>query len=189
MQAPILRDIASELQTPRLTLRTPRFGDGKVVYEAVQESVELLRQWPASLPWAVPEPSNAASETFCREAMAGFARRTVLNYLVFETETGSFVASTSLHDIDWKVPRFELGFWCTTSKQRCGYMKEALSALEEYAFVELGARRVDAITDEQNIASKRLCQSLGMHIEGIHRNAIITPTGELRNSCTLAVVR
>ena len=189
MQPPILRDIKSELETTRLILRAPRFGDGTTIYEAVLESIGQLRQWPASLPWAVAEPSVAASETFCREAIAGFAKRTSLPYLVFERETGSFVASTSLHDINWHVPRFELGFWCRTGKQRRGYMKEALLALLEYAFSELGARRVDAITDEQNLASKRLCQSIGMHVEGVHENAAITPSGELRNSCTLAIVR
>jgi len=189
MHPPILRDVTSEIQTTRLILRTPRFGDGAVVHEGVKESIEHLRQWPASLPWAVPEPSVEASETFCREAMAGFAKRTFLPYLVFERETGRFVASTSLHDINWKVPKFELGFWCRTGKQGRGYMKEALSALLQYAFSELGARRIDAITDEQNLASKRLCQSIGMHVEGVHENAAITPSGELRSTCTLAVIQ
>ncbi len=144
MTAPILREVATELQTERLLLRCARPGDGVAVHEAVVESLAALRAWPASLPWAMAEPSVAVSETYCRQAQASFIQRARFDYLVFERGSGRFIANTSLHNIGWDVPRFEIGYWCRSSLQRQGYTREAVQALIRYAQNDLGARRVDA---------------------------------------------
>lgn len=186
--APILREVSSELRTRRLLLRCPREGDGEFVHEAVVETLDQLRAWPASVPWAMREPSVAASETFCRESAAAFIRRTMFVYLAFD-DGGSFVASTSLHRIDWDVPKFEVGFWCRASRQRQGLVTEATAELMRYAFEDLGANRVEAWSDEENAASRGVCHAVGMRLEGVLRNERITPAGVLRNSCIYAAVR
>jgi RimJ/RimL family protein N-acetyltransferase len=186
--APILREVLRELQTDRLLLRCPQEGDGQLVHDAVVETLEQLRAWPASLPWAVFEPSIAASETFCRESAAAFIKRTTLVYLVFD-EVGSLVASTSLHAINWSVPKFEVGFWCRASRQRQGLAAEAASELVRYAFEGLGANRIDALPDERNLPSRAVCESAGMKLEGIMRSERVTPNGVLCNTCIYAAVR
>ena len=186
--APVLRPVLVELRTPRLLLRCPREGDGALVHEAVMESLAELRAWPASLPWALAEPSIATSETYCRESAAEFIQRTLLVYLAFD-DGGAFVASTSLHRIDWAVPKFEVGFWCRSSRQRQGYTGEAISELVRYAFEGLGARRVDALPDEENAASRAVCESVGMRLEGTLRNERVTPAGVPKNTCVYASVR
>lgn len=186
--APILRDVLRELRTNRLLLRCPQEGDGQLVHEAVMETLEQLRAWPASLPWAMFEPSIAASETYCRESAAAFIRRTALVYLAFD-ELGSLVASTSLHAINWSVPKFEVGFWCRASRQRQGLAAEAVSELVRYAFDGLDANRIDAFPDEANLPSRAVCESAGMKMEGIMRNERVTPNGVLRNTCIYAAVR
>ncbi len=188
MNPPILREVVAELQTERLLLRCPRAGDGVAVHEAVVESLAALRAWPASLPWAMAEPSVALSETFCRESQAAFIQRARLVYFAFERDSGRFVASTSLHNINWQVPRFEVGYWCRSALQGQGYTREAIMALIGYAQRELGARRVEALTDERNVASRALCESLGLHLEGVLRNQCVTPTGVLRNTCVYASI-
>lgn len=184
----ILRDVACELATDRLVLRRPREGDGRRVFEAVVETLDALRAWPASLPWALAKPSIAASEIYCRESLAAFTRRSALTYFAFD-RTGTFVASTALHSIDWKVPAFELGYWCRSSRQRQGYTREALAALLRHAFDGLGARRVAVRTDEVNVASRRLCEAVGLELEGTLRNDRITSSGVLCSTCVYASIR
>ena len=186
--APVLSDVSRELRTRRLLLRCPQEGDGLLVHEAVVETLEQLRNWPASLPWASFEPSVAASETYCRESAAAFIRRTALVYLAFDT-SGSLVASTSLHAINWAVPKFEVGFWCRASRQHQGLAAEAAKELVRYAFEGLGANRVDALPDEANGPSRAVCQAAGMHLEGTMRSERVTPDGVLRNTCIYAAVR
>jgi RimJ/RimL family protein N-acetyltransferase len=186
--APILRDVLRELRTDRLLLRCPQEGDGHLVHDAVVETLEQLRAWPASLPWATFEPSLAVSETYCRESAAAFIKRTALVYLAFN-ELGSLVASTSLHAINWSVPKFEVGFWCRASCQRQGFAAEAAAELVRYAFDGLGANRIDALPDEANLPSRAVCESAGMKLEGIMRSERVTPNGVLRNTCLYAAVR
>ncbi|ANH71035.1 GNAT family N-acetyltransferase [Mitsuaria sp. 7] len=185
---PILREVASELRTDRLLLRIPRPGDGARVHEAVVETLDALRAWPASLPWAMFEPSVDASEVYCRESAAAFIKRSALVYLAFDAQD-SLVASLSLHSIDWVVPKFELGFWCRASRQRQGLMSEAASALKRYAFDRLGARRVEAFPDEANAGSRAVCEAIGMQLEGVLRNDRVTPEGVARSTSIYAAVR
>ena len=184
----VLRHVQTELSTTRMLLRCPREGDGLAVYEAVVESLAELRAWPASLPWALEEPSVDTSEIYCRESAAAFIQRTALVYLAFDTE-GKLVASTSLHSINWSVPKFEVGFWCRSSLTGKGYTKEAVAELVRYAFESLGAHRVNALPDEENTRSRAVCESVGMSLEGIMRNDRVTPDGNLRNTCVYAIAR
>ena len=184
---PILRNVASELQTERLLLRTPHAGDGEIVHEAVLETLDDLRAWPASLPWAMAAPSVPASETYCRQSAAEFIQCTSLVYLAFDRQ-GSLVVSLSLHSIDWIVPKFELGFWCRAGRQRQGLTTEATAALMRYAFDSLGARRVEAFPDEANAGSRGVCEAIGMQLEGTLRNDRLTPGGESRSTCVYAAI-
>jgi RimJ/RimL family protein N-acetyltransferase len=134
------------------------------------------------------EPTVATAETYCRESAAAFIKRTALVYLAFD-ESGSLVANTSLHSINWAIPKFEVGFWCRASRQRQGLAAEATSELLRYAFEGLGARRVDALPDEANGPSRAVCLSAGMQLEGIMRSERITPSGVPRNTCIYAAVR
>jgi len=181
-------EILPELRTSRLMLRCPREGDGQQVHEAVVETLAELRVWPASLPWALAEPSVAASEAYCRESVVAFNARSALVYLVFDA-LGSFVASTSLHSVRWEVPRFELGFWCRASRQRQGLVTEAATELVRYALENLGGRRVEAFADEANAASRAVCEAARMQLEGVMRNERVTPEGVIRNTCVYAAIR
>ena len=108
--------------------------------------------------------------------------------MAFDSE-GALVASTSLHGINWNVPKFEVGFWCRSSLTCKGYTKEAIGELVRYAFESLGAHRVESLSDEENAGSRAVCESVGMSLEGVLRNERITPKGNLRNTCVYAAAR
>ena len=174
-------------QTERLILRCPEPGDGQQLFEAVADSLESLRAWPASLPWALQAPSAAASEAFCLHSAQAFEARTDFAFLVF-LKGGSLIGSVGLHRVDWRFPKMEAGFWMRSGAQRQGHGKEALTALLQMAFERLGACRVEARTDEQNHACRATCLSAGLQLEGILRNERITPQGAVKNTCIYASV-
>jgi len=186
---PLLLDIPEEIETDRLCIRCPRPGDGQAVYEAVIETLAELRTWPASLPWAMLEPSPEASETFCRNGHANFLLRKDLPLLVFLKADGRLAASSGLHRIDWSVPKFEIGYWCRKSLQGKGLMTEAVGAITRFAFENLGARRVDSLPDEENSPSRRVAERCGYVLEGLLRNERRAPGGELRSTCVYACTR
>ncbi|GGP19452.1 GNAT family N-acetyltransferase [Silvimonas iriomotensis] len=189
MASPLLQHIPAFIETERLLLRVPRAGDGADVHAAVLETLPSLRAFPASLPWAMFEPSVAASETWCIESAAAFLLRKDLPYLAFDNKTGDLVAALGLHRPDWRIPRLELGYWCRASRHGQGYVTEAARALLWMAFDTLAARRVEVHCDADNLASRRVCERLGMTLEGILRNQRVTPAGVVGDGCIYAIIR
>ena len=189
MRDPILIDVPGQLDTARLLLRPPRPGDGAQVFAAVTESIAELRRFPASMAWALAEPNLDASEAYCRQANANFALRKDLPYLLFERRSGDLFGASGLHRFDWAVPRFEIGYWCRSSRTGQGFVTEAVQALTAMAFDTLGARRVEIFTDDLNQPSWRVAERAGFMLEGVHRHMRIDPDGTLRDMRVYAQVR
>lgn len=160
-----------------------------MILEAIRESIAELRRFPASMPWTLAEPSVAHSEKYCREAHANFLARRDLPMLLLLKEREILVGSSGLHRFDWAVPKFEIGFWGRTSFAGNGYVTEGAAAIVAFAFDHLGARRIEAFPDEANEPSRKVCERIGLTLEGTLRNERIDPDGTLRNTCVYASVR
>lgn len=189
MPAPVLIAVPDTFASPRLDLRPPRAGDGPVVFEAIAESLSEMRRFLASLPWVAGEQSVEASEVFCRTAQANFLARTDMPFFAFERGTGQLVGCVGLHRPVWATPKFDVGYWCRSSRVGEGFVTEAVQALCGLAFEELSAVRLELITDEQNAPSRRVAERSGFTLEGILRNERRAPDGSLRNTCVYARTR
>lgn len=174
---PILLDVPDTLETERLILRCPRPGDGPLLCEAVSASLDNLRRFPASLPWAVAEPSTEASEAFARGAHADFAARRDFPFMLFSKASGTLVGCAGIHRPDWRVRSFEAGWWGRTSELGAGLIGEGVAALLALAFDALAARRIEARVDPRNVRCWRLCERVGMQIEGTLRQVGAEPDG------------
>jgi RimJ/RimL family protein N-acetyltransferase len=151
---PILIDFPDAIQSERLIIRAPRPGDGRMVFEATVESLDALREFPASLPWALEEPSVEASEVFCRTGASNFAAQRDFPLLFLLQESGTLIGSGGLHKPRWSAGTFEVGWWGRRSFTGRGLISEAVSAVLDFAFSSLSAHRVEALPDDLN---KRSC--------------------------------
>jgi RimJ/RimL family protein N-acetyltransferase len=169
-------------------LRCPRPDDGAVVYVSVVESLPELRRFAASLPWSLEEPAIELSERYVRGAQAKFLAREEFGFLVF-TKAGDHVGNCGVHDIDWKVPKCEIGWWGRSSMLGRGLMTEATGAMLAFCFDTLRMRRVSALPDALNERSCALCERIGMQLEGTLRHARIEPDGRLKDVRVYAAIR
>jgi RimJ/RimL family protein N-acetyltransferase len=176
---PILIDLPDRIETARLFLRAPRFGDGAAINAAVIESLAHLRPW---MPWAQDVPSIEASEEFARSASAKFISREELPYLAFLKNENKYLGGTGLHRINWDVPRFEIGYWIRASEQGKGYVSEAVIALTDFCFERLKANRVEIRMDDKNERSWRVAERCGFALEGLFRNDTRDHFGVLRDT-------
>lgn len=184
---PVDLPFTDRFESQRLLIRCPRSGDGRAVYEAVCETLDDLRAWPASLPWAVFEPSAEASENFCQQGHAAFAARRDLPLLLFRRDTGALVGSSGLHRMDWTQRRFEIGYWCRRSLQGQGYITEAVQAIAAFAESKLAARRLECLTDVRNGPSRKVAESAGFVLESVQKRP--SPQGEESDYCVYARAR
>lgn len=181
---PILLDFPNQFYTERLLLRMPLPGDGKVVYQAIQSSLNEIKEW---MPWAHDEQTEEDVEVNMREAHAKFLTREDLRLHIFNRETGEFIGSSGLHRINWNIPKVEIGYWIDTRYSGKGYITEAAEAITKFAFTELNAKRVEIRCDSKNIKSRAIPERLGFTLEGILKNDEMSANRrDLRDTCIYA---
>lgn len=173
------------IETPRLILRPIMPDDGAAVFEAKQETFEELHQW---MPWAKELGTADDAEVTAREAYARFIRREDMMMVGFEKETGQFVIGTGLHRFDWKVRRFEIGYYVRSSAQGKGYAGEAANALARYAFAQLQANAVEIGHAAGNDKSRRVIEKLGFELEGRARMATHLPDGTVTDTLIYSII-
>jgi len=130
------------------------------------------------------------SELRIRESYIKFLSRENLRLLVFLKDTGQFIASSSLHSIDWEVRKFEIGYWIDTRYSGKGYMTEAVQGITDFAFNHLNANRIEIRCDTKNTKSKMIPERLRFDLEGVIRNEDLSVDGsELRDTNIYALVK
>jgi RimJ/RimL family protein N-acetyltransferase len=179
---PALVEWPDVIRGERVLIRAPRPGDGRKIFEAISESLPALRAFPASLPWALAEPSLEASEAFVRTGAADFAARHDFPLLFFLRESETLIGCGGLHRPRWAAGAFELGWWGRTAFTGKGLISEAVKTVMDFAFSSLAANRVEAFTDDLNEKGWRLCERIGMHCEGTLHHERLDPDGTPRNT-------
>lgn len=175
---PSLPDVPRLITTRRLELRAPELAHVAALTVAVRATLPELQPW---MPWATADYGEEACASSVQEAILDFEAKRDLRYHVFERATGDLVGSTGLHRIDWRVPRFEIGYWLATRYTGRGYASEAVRAQARMAFERLGAKRVEIRCDDRNAKSRAVAERCGFALDGVLRNYSVGPDGSLRH--------
>jgi RimJ/RimL family protein N-acetyltransferase len=183
---PILLDLPMPIRTPRLLIRPRQIGEGAIVAQAINESVETLKPWMPFVQWLQKPMTAEDSELKCREALGNFILRKDFTLSIYTPDGKTFLGSTGLHRAIWEVPSFHIGYWIHRDHERQGYATEAAHALTLYAFQVLKARRVELRCDALNLASLAVMKRLGYVQEGLFRGDSMNPNGELRDTIITA---
>jgi len=174
------------IESPRLQIRFVRMEDAAAINAAIVDSFAELHTW---MPWAATLPSVADTEKHAVETQANQADRTSFGFQLRLKLDDTVVGMMGFHDINWKVPKLEIGYWLRTSYVGLGYMTEAVQALTDFAFTTFQANRVQIRMDDLNTRSWRVAERAGYHLEGILRNDTLTTTGALRATRVYAKIR
>jgi len=175
---PATNAFPESIQTERLFIRTAKPGDGPAYNAAIVESLADLAPW---LHWARTPPTLGVSELACRHAYGCFLLDEDMMALFFERSTGILIGGGGLHKADWKLRKFEIGYWGRSGFMGRGLITEAVTALADCAMTQLRANRLVLSVDERNVRSCRVAEKTGFVLEGTHRNADFDPNGQLRN--------
>jgi ribosomal-protein-serine acetyltransferase len=186
MVDPILLPIPESFETKRLIIRAPLWEDGVMVNRAIKESIDELRPW---MPWAQQIPTIEESEIISRQGRVHFLERSDLRLYLIHKTTGQFIGSSGLHRIDWKVRKFEIGYWVNTLFRGQGYITEAVEGITNFAINELQANRIEIRCDSRNKRSAQIAERLGFNMEGILRNEKCDVEGSLRDTVVFSKVR
>lgn len=177
-------EVPTEFFTERLKLRMPKPGDGKVVNAAIKASMDELKPW---LGFVQDDPTPQDTEINTMESHILFLKRENLRYLIFDKETDEFIGTTGFHDIEWDIPKMEIGYWISTVHSGKGYMLEAVSALTDLAINSFACRRIEIRCDAENIKSRSVPEKLDYVLEGtLHNDELSVDGKRLTDTCIYA---
>ncbi|MCH1882921.1 GNAT family N-acetyltransferase [Agrococcus sp. ARC_14] len=172
---------ALPIHTERLVLRTLRPDD--------LESVRSYRNAPGQRRWTYTRNQTEAElMAWTAGGAPVFLRDGDAVQLAIELE-GTLVGDLMVRITSLASRQAELGWMIATAAQGKGIATEAAQAGLEVCFA-LGAQRVTAQLDEENVASRRVAERIGMTLEGRFVNDELNPaTGELGTSLYMGVLR
>lgn len=183
MTKPILIDVPMPILTPRLELRPRYVGEGKILIQAVRESLQNLEPW---MPFAHKDVREEQMEEHCRTALANFITRQDFTLSIYERSSGRFVGSTGLHRPNWAVRSFHVGYWVHREFEGRGIVSEAVNAITRYAFEVFKANRLEIRCDSRNERSFNVMKRLGFVQEGLLKNDDVAKDGSLRDTIVTA---
>ncbi|NJK45530.1 MAG: GNAT family N-acetyltransferase [Pleurocapsa sp. SU_196_0] len=149
------------ITTTRLRLRhlEPRDAATLVAYRS-DPSVARFQSWTP------PYPQSQALELIAEMQARDLTDEGWTQVAVVDLETDALLGDIGVRRFE---PRHaEIGFTLARQHQGRGIMREALEALLEYIFTELGVHRVIANTDVRNHASQTLLTRLGFRLEAVN---------------------
>jgi RimJ/RimL family protein N-acetyltransferase len=173
-----------ELTTPRLRLRPPRLGEEVALAAALNTSLDNLRPW---LAFAQRPSTPAQLRSVITTARAHIAAGELLQWRLWWPERRELAGSIDVHNLDWSVPKGEVGYWLRSSAAGHGLAAEAVHRVMQYLLGERGFARVEARCDARNLRAQRVVTRLGFTREGIARHDERDVNGELADLAVYAM--
>ncbi len=154
---------------------------------AIIESQDELGKF---LPWVAYALTEEESIQNTQQAIVNFENfEGELRFSIIEKKSGRFVGAIGLIIRDKNIPFFEIGYWLSNAFVGNGYMTEAVTVLEQYAFDELKAKRVEIKAAEGNVKSRAVAERCGYLHEGTLINDRMLPNGAVSNTVVYAKTR
>ena len=152
----------TELETPRLRLR--RFAPTDLPAMVAYRRDPLVARWQS---WTT-DWSMADAERFLHDDEGSTVGEpgTWVQIAVTHCASGALLGDVAVHTVSDQPDTYEVGVTFDRTHQGKGFATEALGALVDHLFADLGAHRVWAQADGRNEAVHHLLGRLGFRHEG-----------------------
>jgi aminoglycoside 6'-N-acetyltransferase len=183
-----LRALPERLDTDRLFLRPYRAEDAPWYFAMAQRNRDHLARY---------ESANDIFAIHCEAdadaVVAAFAQnwyvRSAFPLGVFLHDSEEFVGQIYLGVTDDALPALNLGFFADCAHVNQGYLTEAAQRALTFAFDDLAAHRIGIWCDDTNIASRRVAERCGFHLEGHVREDKRLPDDTITGSLCFGLLR
>ena len=161
------------IETDRLILRRFTMEDAEAMFRRWASDDEVTKHltWPT-------HSSVEISKMVLTDWTSHYPESDFYNWAIVLKENGPEpIGNISVVGIDNKVDAAMMGYCMSRAHWGKGVMTEALTAVIDFFFDEVGFNRIDADHAVDNPASGRVMEKSGMRYEGTHRQAVRTNCG------------
>ncbi len=158
-----------------ITLRPVRYSDIEAIYEACQDPL-IPRFTTVASPYTLTHAQYFVQE----QEPARFASKSELLFVITEGHEAEekFCGLISFHSVSLSNHAAEIGYWIAAPARGKGIGTTAAKLITEYGFQTMGFRRIEALVDVDNEASKALLRTAGYELEAIMRQKVTRDNGE-----------
>jgi RimJ/RimL family protein N-acetyltransferase len=119
------------------------------------------------------------TEVFLKEIIQKREDRLYYPFVIENLEIKEIIGFIDIKNIDWNIPKAELGSYTDERYAGKGITSKAFSLLVDYCFENFGFAKLFLRTHESNIAAQKLAGKAGFQIEGKIRKDYKTTKGEV----------
>lgn len=169
-----------EIRGDGIILRRWRDEDAPAIIAACQDE-EIVRWLPV-----IPQPyGEAEARDYLEQCKLNWELGETYNFAVVD-ERGELLGSIAM-----SVRRFgigHIGYWTAPAARRRGIASTALETLCRWAVDELGLKRLELMTDPDNVASQGVAEKVGFQREAVLRSNLEYRDGSRRNSVLFSLL-
>ena len=164
------------IETERLILRKPKKEDWKSIFEACQ-----LKNFSKQTK-RIPHPfMKKDAKIFLKKALKKWKNKEYAFFIELKSER-KVIGIIYLEDIRLFSKTAETISWINPKYQRKGYVLEAKIAVNDFAFNELGLRKILSYIFSENKASIEVQKKMGYSFEGrMIKNCKAVSTGRIHD--------
>lgn len=154
------------LETERLILRMFTMEDAQAMFENWASDVEVTRflTWPA-------HKSAAVSRSVLESWVSGYEKPDFYQWAIVLKSLGQPIGTISVVEQDDRFQKAHIGYCIGKNWWHQGIMSEALKAVMNFLFDDVGYQRLEARHDPRNPNSGAVMMKCGMKYEGTLRRS------------------
>ena len=154
------------LATERLVLRRYTPEDAAAMYHNWASDPEVTKY----LTWTTHK-ALSESEAVMAQWVADYKRPDTYLWAIVPRDFGQPIGTISVVEMKESVEAMEIGYCIGRRWWRKGYVAEAMGAVMDFLFREVGVRRICAAHDVENPASGAVMRKCGLRPEGVLRQS------------------
>jgi RimJ/RimL family protein N-acetyltransferase len=159
------------------TIRPLEIGDLNPYFDLVQRNRKRLEDFFTG---TVSKTKDLKStESFLLEIENKRKNKQYFPYLVVDNLTNNFVAFIDLKNVDWSIPKTEIGCYTDEKFAGKGMTTKAMKLFVDYCFDTFEFKKIYLRTHQSNKAAQTVAEKCGFELEGTIRMDYITTAGEL----------
>jgi RimJ/RimL family protein N-acetyltransferase len=169
------------------TIRFAKPGDLSAYFALIERNRPRLEDFFAGT--AALTHTLEDTETHLSDVLAKQEEKKFYPFLVIDDSNGALIASIQIKNLDWSIPKGEIGYYIDAAYEGKGIITKATSRVISYGFEQLGLAKMYIRTHERNAASLKVAQKNGFIYEGTIRMDYKTTSGEVVDIMYYGMVR
>ena len=154
------------VETPRLILRRFTAGDAEAMFRNWTNDADVTKYltWP---PHGTPDVTEAVVASWVNS----YEKDSYYHWAITLKENGSEPIGSLLAECDDRIERAHIGYCIGKKWWHRGIMTEALQAVMDFLFDQVGCNRIESRHDANNPNSGKVMAKCGMKLEAVTRQS------------------